>query len=355
MTTINTTNANIRFSVGPIGIGLYQTIQSAINAAETAGGGTVLIHEGIYTENLVFTTGTVQLLGFTSNSDVSDGVSAITISGTHTPPDTGILSASNIFFDSTGDIFLSTDAGSTVISMDNCNVNISGSGYTFNLVNWTGTFNKFDVHDTSINNGVVNNTAGATCFFVNSDMGGGTANTMITTGSTTMQRVLVAPPWDAQSGTVIIADYTTFQSTVTVETGSGGAFYFCRFTPTFLSGGAALVYNSASVCEINDCIMDSTATFTIDGTGTGPLVLGAIDFVEGTAINPALTNIVSLGGFLPGSFGTAGQVFTSNGPGVIPSFQDLPAMSAASLSTQINQQASVITDLTERIKKLEKA
>src|ERR1700679_2037044 len=108
-----------------------------MNAANAAGGGSVYIQAGAYAENLTFYPD-VQLIGVTGNSDETGVGTDITITGQHTPSDTGYTTISNIYLENNTDIFFSTDAGTCVIALQNCNVAISGSGYTFNLVNWTG-------------------------------------------------------------------------------------------------------------------------------------------------------------------------------------------------------------------------
>ena len=316
------------YVVGPIGNAGYQTIQSAMDAAHAAGGGSIYIQTGNYTENLVFYPD-VQLVGVTGNSDETGMGTDITITGTHTPSDTGYTTISNIYLESAGDIFFSTDPGTCVIALQNCNIGITGSGYTFNLVNWTGQLNKYDVQDNSINNGVVNNTAGAPCFFENSNMGKGSVSSMITSGLTTMKRIHLSCPWSAGSGTIIIADFATFEYTVTMNGTAGGEFNFCRFSPSVFSSDPGLIWNSSAlVLELEMCIIDRTGTYAIDGTGTGNLVIGSVGFVQVTTINPAI-NTVALGGFIPNAFGTAGQVWTSNGQGVVPTFQDNAEVNAS--------------------------
>ena len=62
------------FVVGPIGQAGYQTIQSALDAANAAGKGAVWVMPGTYTENLTFYP-TSQLSGAVSNSDVAGNAS----------------------------------------------------------------------------------------------------------------------------------------------------------------------------------------------------------------------------------------------------------------------------------------
>ena len=115
------------FVVGPVGLAGYQTIQAGLDAANAAGGGSVYVQTGNYVENLVFYPN-VQIVGVTGNSDETGVGTDITITGTHTPSDTGYTTISNVYFESTGDIFFSTDAGTCDIALQNCNIGITGSG-----------------------------------------------------------------------------------------------------------------------------------------------------------------------------------------------------------------------------------
>ena len=107
----------------------YTTIQSALDAANTAGiPATVIIRAGVYTENLTFYDG-ITLQGYTNFETV--------ITGVHIPPATGNLKIANMGLASATDILNSAVAGTSTILFENCNFNCT-DGYIANLTNWTG-------------------------------------------------------------------------------------------------------------------------------------------------------------------------------------------------------------------------
>ena len=239
MSTINSINSNIRFSVGLLGIGLYQTIQSAITAAEAAGGGTVFIHPGTYTENLTFTTGTVQLLGFNAGSYIPNTASDVTIIGTHIPPIANLCEARNILFQSATDIFASAAAGDATLILEQCSVAVT-SGYTFNLPNWIGLIAKSLCEDSSDDNGIINNTGGATVILQNSNCGISSSTVMITSGPVTIKKCEIGCMWNAGTGTTAACDRMIFNQAVVFSGNASGQFNFCRLT-----GGGNAAYTQA--------------------------------------------------------------------------------------------------------------
>lgn len=95
--------------------GTYSTVQAAITAAVAAGGGTVYIRPGTYTENLTMGDG-VRLVGVTSALST-----AVSIAGTHTFNSISTGSYQNITFSAVGggDIIVST-TGSCSPIFSNC-------------------------------------------------------------------------------------------------------------------------------------------------------------------------------------------------------------------------------------------
>lgn len=128
------------YVVGPVGAAGYQTIQSAITAANAAGGGVVYIQPGSYTENLTLFSG-VDLYGTPAVSQNQGASTSIT--GTHTPPASGHVGFNSICFISTTNVFNSAAAGTTHLVCLNCESAVQ-NGYFFNLPNWTGILEIFD-------------------------------------------------------------------------------------------------------------------------------------------------------------------------------------------------------------------
>ena len=304
------------FTVGAIGFAKYQTIQAALDAANTYGGGIVYVQPGVYTENLTFYP-TTQLVGTPGSSYNAGTGGTVEIIGVHTPPLTGYIAVNNCYLSSATDIFFSAAAGAASIVIENTQINCT-AGYTFNLVNWTGLLGKFAVQEASTTNGVVNNTGGAQVFFQQTNIGAGTANPMIVSGQLNFYQCEMNCPITFVNGTNAVCSRTSFIGTITAQDVSNGDFRYCQFStgsdPCFYQG-------STGAFNFVNCSFDSNNNPCIDGVGTtGTLTLCTATFANNAIINPLLVTAGG-GGFIPGNFGTAGQVLTSNGLGVVPSWQ----------------------------------
>lgn len=253
------------FVVGPVGKAGYQTIQSAINAANAAGGGTVYIQTGTYTENLTFFAN-VQLQSAVAYEDSG----SVQITGIHTPPTTGNIAIRGIQMNSATHIFSSAAAGSGRISFLECTFNVT-NGYVYNLINWTGTFNINDCGSIGVNDGVVNNTGGANIFFNNCQVGAGTTNPMITNGvSIRLDLTFVVPPINISGSGLTLGLLTVFGNTLTVS----GTATVALFLGDFLdSGNSAIVNNSSNAVVLNTVTIASSAATVIAGTGTVQYVI----------------------------------------------------------------------------------
>ena len=118
------TNANNFSGLSPFivsstaGQGSYSTIQAAINAANAAGGGTVYIDVGTYTENLTL-YGNISLIGA-----MAPGQATVTIIGNHTATNwVGVIGFENIYMrvdSGTLLTFTTNSASSDNINITNC-------------------------------------------------------------------------------------------------------------------------------------------------------------------------------------------------------------------------------------------
>ncbi len=88
------------FVVGPSKQAGYQTIQSAINAAQAAGGGTIYVHPGNYQENLTLFD-KIEIFGSVAEEDAGN----IQITGVHTPPIIGSVAFRNLQLNSPSHVF----------------------------------------------------------------------------------------------------------------------------------------------------------------------------------------------------------------------------------------------------------
>jgi hypothetical protein len=256
----------------------FTTIQSALNAANSDGGGIVYVQPGSYTESLTLFADT-EVVGTPGNSDAGTAGNTVIITGVHTPPATGSFTFANVRLVSATHVFSSAVAGSASLIIENSFIQIT-NGFLFNLANWTGTFVTYNIGEGSTNNGMVNNTGGATCFFISATHGAGTGQTMVTTGPVIMEEVVLDCPWSAQTGTTIACDYVIFNATVTAANNSTGTFNWCRFSPGAV---AALTMSSSASINIHNSIINSSANPSIAGAGAGTLTLGDVTYLDNSA------------------------------------------------------------------------
>ena len=262
----------------------YTNIQAALDAANTAGGGIVYVQPGNYTENLLLYANT-EVVGTPGNSDAGTAGNTVIITGVHTPPATGSFTFANVRLVSATHVFSSAVAGSASLVIENSFIQIT-NGFLFNLANWTGTFVTYNIGEGSTNNGMVNNTGGATCFFISATHGAGTGQTMVTSGPVVMQEVDLKCPWSAQTGTTIGCDYVIFERSVTLANNSTGSFHWCRFST---GATAAITMSSTAAVKLTHCTVDSSNNPAIAGAGAGTLTYSDMVFLSNAAFAGTLT------------------------------------------------------------------
>ena len=281
--TINSEGGITPYFVCAGGGAPYTTIQSALDAADAAGGGIVYVCPGTYTENLTL-YGTTQVVGVPGNSDAATVGNTVIIDGVHTPPTTGSFAFKSIYLQSATHIFSSAAAGSAELLLENCLVNCT-NGFTFNVANWTGPLVVYNVGEDSTNNGVVNNSGGSTCFFISGTMGAGSGQTMVTSGNVTLQEIDLNCPWDAQTGSALAVDYTLFTQSVTLSNDSSGIFSKCRWN----SGATTpITMSSSGNFDIVDCVFDTSADPYLSGAGSGSIILKNATILDNQQIGPSV-------------------------------------------------------------------
>ena len=256
--------------------GAYTTIQSALDAANAAGGGTVWVRHGSYTEDLTF---------YDNIEFVGDSEQGTFITGTHTPPTSGTLNIFRFnFIDSTA-IFSSAAAGTATIICEDITVNVT-NGYTFDLLNWTGTIAIDNFGNAGTNDGFIRNTGGATfaCFF--SGLGSGSTNTMTLSGTTIITTSDNSCPMEFVTGASVAIDNCAFDNSLTFSNNSTGTIANTR-----ISSGAssAITMSSSSNFTLASCQLDSSNNPAIAGAGAGTLTLSNISFLNNSAIAGTLT------------------------------------------------------------------
>jgi hypothetical protein len=263
----------------------YQTIQSAIDAAQTAGVDAVVYirpgSTGTYTENLTLYDGIV-LQG--------SGLET-TITGAHTPPASGIVTMYDLTLTSPTDILTSAAAGSTQILLFNCLINCT-NGYTFDLANWTGALTMVQCAEGSTANGVVNNQGGSAVTLWNCVAGAGTTSDMALSGCalTMYGSRLVCQATFSGATTISATMGCSFGGTLTTAGTTSGNIN----ASTFSTGAtAALSHGSAGQLNLSQVTVDSSANPAIAGAGAGGLMLADVEFLDGSNLAATLTLVAT--------------------------------------------------------------
>lgn len=275
------------YVVGPIGVAGYQTIQSALDAADAAGGGVVYIMPDQYTENLTLYDG-VHLYGTPAVSQ-NQGATT-TIIGTHTPPTSGQVAFNSICFVSTTDVFSSVAAGTTHLAFLNCESAVQ-NGYFLNLLNWTGTLEIYDNNPNTagapfaVNDGGINNTGGSTILVFSASVGSGT-NVMNLSGLVITEGASFGCPVNFQTGSNFNLQGHEFLAPVTFSNNATGVCYFCDF-----EGGAAaaITMSSSGAISLLHGVVNSSNNPAIDGAGVGVLTYSNLVFRDNAAFAGTLT------------------------------------------------------------------
>ena len=315
----NTTNQyqESRYIV-TIGVAPYPTIQSAIDAANTAGiPATILVRAGVYTENLTLYDG-IELQGTYSNQAV--------IIGTHTPPSSGTCTFTSLGLSSVGvngHVLTSNAVGTAEINFTLCEFNIF-DGYICNLPNWTGSINLALCKDlSSVDNGVVNNASTSTIYIANCSFLAGGTKSLLSSGVLNISNTEISNPVvlsgsgrSTFSGGSTNSQPLTLSGTAILDVLNGMITTDTRTSITLGLGTRINLYD-ACVYTTNAIAISGTGTAGIYNTTFGSsyaLAAGVITIYSGAvmnAVNQMTAATVS-------SFTTAGIV-TNAATGILSS------------------------------------
>ena len=267
--------------------GAYTTIQSAIDAANTAGGGMVWVRNGSFTEDLTF---------FDNIFLVGDSEQGTFITGTHTPPSTGALNIFRLTFTDETAIFSSVAAGSATIICQDLTVNVT-NGYTFDLVNWTGEIAVDNIGNAGTNDGFINNTGGATFGSFFSGLGIGSVNPMIVSGITIITTSDTEAPINFTSSATLEIDNCSFDNFVSFEDNCSGTIANTRISSGVVS---TVRMDTSSDITLANVALETSNNPCISGTGAGTLNLSTVTFLD----NDNVAGTVNLGYPGPTEVGT---------------------------------------------------
>lgn len=270
----------------------YSTIQSAMDAANLAGGGLVFARVGTYVENLTFYSG-VDLVGI---GDIFTGAQKTQIVGQHVPPTTGTLSVSNIAFTGlpVSDIFTSVAAGSAGLTFTYCNPLLSGA-YFLNLPNWTGEINYIDCTAPRLSlDGFINNATGSSdVYCVRSGVGAGIGIQAEFRGNCILfQCNTICNMNFGGAGTTTSITASGLNGTISTQD-STQLFLLGNFVQTFLIGPVvAINHLSSGFLLLSSTIIVATAVPYVI-TGTGPISYNSTQFVAAAGIDPGLGEVTA--------------------------------------------------------------
>jgi len=251
--------------------GTHSTISAALTSASS--GDTIFIRPGTYTENLTLKVG-VNLCANTCDALTPN----VTISGTCTLTSAGSVSISGICLQTNGAALLAvTGSAASILNLNNCYLNCTNNtGITFSTANTSAAINI-----TNCNGDI--GTTGITLF---TDSSTGTLNiynTLITnSGTSTTASTQSAGSSEIKycqfyfpittSGTAfsewnyLDLDTTDLNTTSAILGGSvvANVCRFCRFS----AGTASAVSCGSAVVRLDFCIIVSSNTNAITGSGT---------------------------------------------------------------------------------------
>ena len=257
----------------------YLTIQSACDAATADGGGIVVVQPGTYTEDLTLYDG-VHIMGL----NFADAGGGAIIVGVHTPPVTGGFVFRNVRLESATHIFSSAVAGTAHLVIADAYIAVT-NGYTYNLPNWTGTLETFDVNDFgSTNDGFINNTGGSDIAIFAASVGAGVVNPMIISGTIFTDGAEFFAPVNFTGAAVLTLVRASFADTVTCSDTSSGSFTGCDFST---GANIALTTTSTNTISLLDVSIDSSAANVITGTGT--VEFGSVTYLTNSSIAGTIT------------------------------------------------------------------
>jgi hypothetical protein len=250
--------------------GPFHTIQAAITQAHTDGATTtIFVQPGTYAEDLTLYDG-INIQGSQEGE--------VIINGIHTPPSSGTFSVSSVQLASATDIFSSSAAGTTTLTVTNCLFNLT-AGYVFDLANWTGDLIIDNCTETSTRNYIVTNTASAALDIKDSAIGAGTTTLTCSGVTRIFNSRIFCPVTFASAADVLVDGGSRIDAAVTT---SGTATVSIMDSVISSGSSSAIVHNSTNLLTLSNVTIDSSSSTVIDGTGT--IELGEVVYTNSNTV-----------------------------------------------------------------------
>ena len=244
-----------------------------------------------YTENLRWPTG-VSLVCTEPTSFFSE----VNVTGQHSIVQGNSpfrqFGASQIYFESTGDLFSSPISGALSATLIDCICRVNGSNvYIFRFPNISSSSsNVFELTSCTIaSGGTILTPASVALNVYNTQLSSTPFGSMTNNGgSWIFNNSTVQEPISVASGNITSTGSLFFSPLSFSE--NGGAYFL---NSSFVTDtGACASFADTSQATFVGCNLDSDNNPIIDGVSSGPIVFNTCSFVEGVSINPALNSSV---------------------------------------------------------------
>jgi len=270
--------------------GTHSTIAAALTSASS--GDTIFIRPGTYTENITLKVG-VNLAAFVCDSDTPN----VTISGTCTLTTAGTVSISGIRLQTNSAALLAvTGSAASIVNLRHCYLNCTNNdGITYSSSSGSSAVNIMDCKGN----------LGTTGIKLFAHSGAGT----LTIDQTDINNSGGSSTASTVSAGVLFVRYSIISFPTTTSSAVGGGFFHCEISTAgqnvtaithgatsvfgvmhchITSGSASAVVINAATCNLISCIINSTNTNPVSGSGT---VLASNITYEGTGIGISTTTI----------------------------------------------------------------
>ena len=289
-TTSDNNYATARYIVGSAGQANYTTIASAITAANTAGGGTIFILPGSYTENLTLEP-SVNLTAYNCDSLTP----SVTIVGKLTFTQAGTVSLSGIRLQTNSDFALAvTGSAASIVNLTGCYLNCTNNtGISFTSSNSSASI-RLDVCrgdlGTTLIAYIASSSAGGIYIYGSAftNTGSSVTASTVSAGDFVMQKTDFANPITTSATGSLYSTYNNYRSFGNTTAITHGGSNCGLGYDTIASGSAQAVTCTATV-QMGNCTLFSTNATPAGGAGTielGQTSLSSNGLIAPTTLTP---------------------------------------------------------------------
>lgn len=276
-----------RWIVDPLSFnGTHTTIGSALSSATS--GDTIFIMPGTYTENLTLVAG-VNLTAFSGDAGLNTSSNVI-IKGKCTFIGSGTVTISGIQLQTNSDYLLSvTGSNSSNVNLINCFINANNNTGINSASSGNGTINLYYCKGTATSNNIFFQNSGSNIVIEHCDIeGSSTSDSTISAGEVHIDFSYITFGITLTSTGILQSIYTEFLNGITQGSTAAGTGIFKCIVGGISGGTASITIASSCSMTVFDCILNSTGTDAITGSGT--LDYCNLTFVNNSTVTPGVAN-----------------------------------------------------------------